>query len=333
MLPGSLGVLLGFFVRRLMLGVVVLAAFSPTSFWLFSRLQRPTSVPITTQYWTWLKGIPSGRSLHSLLHGYPFFPHQPEAILRSLWHTTALLTVSMLLVVSFSLALGTAAARSRGSVLDLLLRGVSYLAWAVPAFLLGLVVQQLISAAGSSRGIGPFPVAGWPGICPASIGLNGGTITPCPAAGSGVHYVLNVLRYVTLPALTLAVGFVGLHARHLRAGLLDALDAPYITTARAKGLPERTVVLRHALRASLSTFAGALFADFGAVFGASLAVDWVFQLHGLGTNFIEQFNPFGQFNLDSMEALLLVTAVLVIASSLLSELAVEWLDPRVRALR
>ena len=219
----------------------------------------------------------------------------------------------MLLVVSFSLALGTAAARSRGSVLDLLLRGVSYLAWAVPAFLLGLVVQQLISAAGSSRGIGPFPVAGWPGICPASIGLNGGTITPCPAAGSGVHYVLNVLRYVTLPALTLAVGFVGLHARHLRAGLLDALDAPYITTARAKGLPERTVVLRHALRASLSTFAGALFADFGAVFGASLAVDWVFQLHGLGTNFIEQFNPFGQFNLDSMEALLLVTAVLVIA--------------------
>src|SRR6185437_9524028 len=99
----------------------------------------------------------------------------------------------------------------------------------------------------------PFPIAGWPGTCPAGIGVNSGHLTPCPGAGSGARYVLNVLRSTALPALTLAAGFVGVHARYLRSALLETLARPFITTARAKGLPERDVLTRHALRASLAT--------------------------------------------------------------------------------
>jgi peptide/nickel transport system permease protein len=324
---------LAFVVRRVLLAAVVLAVFSVTSFCLFSRLQPPNGIPLLTQYWTWLKGVTEGSSLHSILHGNSGFFSSPS-LLGNLGHTAALLGVAMLLVVVFSIGLATAAARWRGSLLDVVLRGASYFAWAVPAFLLGLVVQQVVSSAGSAHGLGPFPLAGWPGSCPASIGLNYGNITPCRAAGSGAEYALNVLRYVALPAATLAIGFVGFHARYLRSALLDVLDAPYITTARAKGLPERMVVLRHALRVSLSTFVSALLGDFGVIFGAALAVDWVFKLGGLGTRFILLFNPNnGAFSLYSMEALVLVTAVLVLVSSLLSELAVDWLDPRVRATR
>lgn len=319
-----------FLARRLLLAAVVLAAFSFVSFLLLARLQPPPQPRVLPQYWSWLRGVWAGTSLHTILHASGATP----PVLQALGRTAALLALALILVLAFSVVLGTAAARWRSSPLDLLVRGGSYLAWAVPAFLLGLVMQKLVNAFGGPRGLGPFPIAGWPGHCPAGIGLNSGTLTPCPAAGTGGQYALHVLTHVALPALALAVGFVGLHSRYLRGALLDALNEPYIITARAKGLPERLVVLRHALRASLATFIGAVLGDFGAVFGATLAVDWVFQLGGLGTLFINEFSPStGFFNLYSLEALVLVTAVLVLFSSLLSELAVDLLDPRVRANR
>jgi peptide/nickel transport system permease protein len=189
-----------------------------------------------------------------------------------------------------------------------------------------------VSALGSARGLGPFPLAGWPGLCPTGIGLNAGTLNPCPVAAGGAGYALDVLRYVTLPALALAVGFVGLHGRYLRAALAGALSAPYVTTARAKGLPERTVLFRHALRNSLATFAAVLLADFGALLGATLVIDWVFQLNGLGMLYLRELNPnVPSIDPYAVEVLLLVTAGLLILFSVLSELAVVALDPRVRA--
>jgi len=320
----------GFLVRRLVLAALVLAVFSFVSFLILSHLQPTNGIPVLTQYWTWLRGVPTGRSLHTLLHGTPSRP----AVVIALGHTLVLLAVAMVLVVVLSIALATSSARWRGSAVDVGIRGVSYLGWAVPAFLLALVVQQVVSSVGNAHGLGPFPVAGWPGSCPAAIGQNYGTLTPCASAGTGAVYVGNVLRYVTLPAIVLAVGFVGLHGRYLRSSLLEVLDAPFVTTARAKGLSERAVIRRHALRASMATFAGALLADFGVVFGAALAVDWVFQFGGLGTLYINEFNSStGFFDLYSVEALVLVTAVLVLVSALLGELSVYLLDPRVRAQR
>ena len=312
-----------FLARRLVLAAVVLAAFSFVSFLLLARLQPPPHPSVLPQYWAWLRGVWAGTSLHTILH-----PSGPTpAVLQALGHTAALLTLALILVFALSVALGTVAAQRRDSWLDLLIRGGSYLAWAVPAFLLALVLQKLLNTLGGPRGFGPFPIAGWPGSCPSGIGLNSGTITPCAAAGTGLHYALQVLTHLALPALAIAIGFVGLHSRYLRGALVDALTEPYVVTARAKGLPERVVVRRHALSASLATFTGAVLGDFGAIFGAILAVDWVFQLGGLGTLFINEFSPTtGFFNLYSLEGLVLVTAVLVLLFSLLSELAVALLD-------
>jgi peptide/nickel transport system permease protein len=306
----------------------VLAGFSFATFWFFATHDVPLKGhPVLPAYWRWVTGFVDGRSLHSLLQ--PDFPLW-ATVGPALAHTGLLLAGTFLLVVAFSLAIAVAAARSRGSGLDLILRSVSYVAWAVPAFLLSLAVQEVVSTLGNGRGLGPFPLAGWPGSCPTGLGLGAGTFTPCAGAGSGFHYALNVIRYLTLPTITLAVGFVGLHARYLRAVLLETLAAPFVTTARAKGLPERQVVLRHALRASLSTFVGALLADFGAVFGAALAVDWVFHLDGLGSVFIREFptESFAPIDTYSIQLVLLVAGSLVLLSSLLSEVAVAWLDPR-----
>ena len=326
--------MIAFVVRRLLLAVLVLVALSAASYCFFQWQLDPHSSPLPA-YWDWVKGLWNGPSRYLVTRrptpGRNFTLLGPT-MLGALGHTLVLLGLTLAFVVAASVGIALVAAARRGSSLDLLLRVLSYLAWAVPAFLLGLVVQSLVNRIGGSRGLGPFPIAGWPGQCPAAFGLNRGFFTPCANAGSGVDYVANVLRYTMLPALTLAAGFVGLHARHLRSALLEALDLPYVTTARAKGLPERHVLLRHALRNSLVTFAAALLGDTGAIFGAAMAVDYVFQLNGLGTVFIGLFPvDIGSVDPNLLAPVVLLTALLVIAASFVADVAVLWLDPRVRA--
>jgi len=322
-------------VRRLVLGVAVLFVLSFASFCFFASRgdTYPTGRPVLTEYWTWLKGLFNGDSLQRLTQPVPTtLNHQPTTMLEAVGHTALLLGGALVLVTLLSVAIAVAAATTRGSALDLLLRCFTYLAWAMPAFLLALVVQRVFYALGDSFGFGPFPLAGWPGSCPAGLGIDAGTLPNCPSAGSGLRYGANLARYMTLPILTLAIGFVGLHARYLRSALIGTLDAPFITTARAKGLSERRIVLRHALRASLVTFVAVLLADFGAIFGAAMAVDWIFELNGLGTVLVSEFPISSPSPTDtySVQLVLLLTGGLVLLTSYLSEFAVGWLDPRMR---
>jgi peptide/nickel transport system permease protein len=316
----------GFLIRRTLISAALLLAFSFLSFSLFaSRFAPLRGHPLLPAYWHWLRGVPGGRSLSRGLFG-PIWP----TLLPSLQHTLILLALTFALVLIFAVAIGTVSAVRRGSPLDGLLRAFTYLAWGVPAFLLALLVQEAINGLGGPHGLGPFPLAGWPGSCPTGFGLDAGIVTPCPAAGTGLNYVVNVLRYLTLPALTLALGFVGLHARYLRSALVLAMTAPHVTTARSKGLSETRVIVRHALRNSLGPFSSALLADFGVVFGAAMVVDWVFQLHGIGSLFITETSPsMPAIDAYAVEALLLVTGLMLLLSSLLGELAVVALDPRV----
>ena len=283
--------MLAFLVRRVGVAAVVLALFSFVSFVLFARLQRPPRPPVLEHYWSWLKGVPAGSSFHAVLHASTHTLAPQAAILTALAHTALLLTGALLLVVAGSVLLAAAAAHWRGGGIDLTLRGTSYLAWAVPAFLLALIVQQVVNAIGGPRGLGPFPIAGWPGSCPAGMGIDAGTISPCPAAGSGPVYLANLARYLALPTITLASASSVCTAATCDRRWSRHSMRPFITTARAKGLPERTVIRRHALRGSLATFTSALLADFGAVFGAALAVDYVFRLGGLGTLFHQRVQP------------------------------------------
>ena len=264
-------------------------------------------------YWGWVKGIPSGRSFGSVCNSSVTGQIGPAFA-----HTALLLGATAVLVVCFSLLLGTLAATKAGSALDGGLRGFSYAAWAVPPFVLGLMLQSVFRWAGSRYSVHWLGIEGW------------------PQGGSGIHQATEVARTLVLPAVALSVAFVGLHSRYLRSALLVALNAPYTTTARGKGLPERQVVFRHALRNSLATFLSALLLDFGAIFGAAMAIDWVFSLHGLGMLLLNEIAGIGGgdgprfLNPYAIETLLSAAAMLVIASSLVAEVTVAWLDPRAR---
>jgi peptide/nickel transport system permease protein len=318
---------LRFLVRRVVLAVVVLLTMSFASFCFFASTYLPLKgTPLLPAYWRWLRGVPTGHSLSNGLLG----PLRP-VVVPAIAHTLVLLALTFVFVAVIAVALGCLAAASRGSVLDVVLRGGSYLGWAVPPFILGLVLQQTVGTAAGGSGLGWFPVGGWAGECPGGLGIDLHTFQ-CPSVGSGLTYVGNTLWYLTLPAVALAAGYIGLHSRYLRSSLVGVLDAPYITTARAKGVPERQVILRHALRNSLITFVPALLNDFGAIFGASLAVDLLFSLNGLGTLFVRVLNVnSGAPILDTyaMQLLLLIGGALVLTASVLGELAVGLLDPRV----
>jgi peptide/nickel transport system permease protein len=311
--------LTAFIARRVVLGALVLLALSYGTYWFFGRHFYGAAYkrPLTPLWWHWLKGIPSGRSLHVRAFGFD----QPQLV-PALGHTIGLILATFVLVIALSLVLGVLAAVRSGGAVDLVLRIFFYAAWSLPAFLLALMVQTFVAWLGH-----PLPLVGWAGFCPSPIvgGFNNG---PCPT-GAGVHYATNVLRHVTLPAIALAASFVGLHGRYLRSSLLVALDQPYVTTARAKGLPERAVVLRHALRNSLVAFSSALLLDFGALFGGALAVDWVFRLGGIGSLFLSLIaNP--AIDPNAVTSVLLVTALLVLLASLANDLVVPLLDPRAR---
>ncbi|MGH8326617.1 MAG: ABC transporter permease subunit, partial [Steroidobacteraceae bacterium] len=255
--------MIGFLLRRVVLGAVVLVLLSMASFCFFTSQRQGGSLDeLLSAWWTWARGLDGGASLQAFTQ--PLRTRNftlGTTMLDAIGHTTVLLGLALALVVVLAVTLALIAAARRGSALDMTLRGLSYAAWAVPGFLLALLVQLLVNTIGGARGIGPFPLAGWPGTCPAGIGINAGYLTPCPGAGSGLRYLLNVLRYATLPAATLAFGFVGLHARFLRSALIETLSEPFVTTARAKGLTEQRVLLRHVLRSSLATFVGALLSD------------------------------------------------------------------------
>jgi ABC-type dipeptide/oligopeptide/nickel transport system permease component len=133
-----------------------------------------------------------------------------------------------------------------------------------------LIIQKVGSIVYAHIGSQPLPLSTWPGTC--YVPLTGG-FSNADCAVHGFAYVGDVAKTPVLPSIALATSFIGLHARYIRSSLLTALDAPYTVTARAKGLSERRVVLRHALRTSLIAFVSALFLDFGSIFGAAVAVD------------------------------------------------------------
>lgn len=336
--------MLGFLVRRLTIGLVALLVGLTVSFWFWASQYPPLKgTPLVHAYWTWLRGIFTGHSLTTGLLPQPNPPgvytpttghaHILAIVGSALGRTSLLLALTLVLVLIGSVVIGCIAAATRGSTVDFSLRTTSYLAWAVPGFVLATLLQEALARVPLGWGLNIFPTGGWPGQCPSNLGADPATGT-CPLAGHGIVLVGHVLYHLALPAIALAAGFIGLHARYLRNSLLEALSSPYITVARAKGLPERRVVLHHALRNALAVFVPLVLGDFGAIFSAALVVDVIFGLGGIGTVFLGmlQLNVDGLVPIDTyqMQLILLCAGGVMIVASLLGETAVALLDPRAR---
>ena len=330
----------GFLLRRLAFGLIAVFGVLTASFFFWTMKFWP-STPAFHAYWVWLRGIVNGQSFTtgSLPDPHPV-PGQEE-LPANLWtyvyspfgRTLLLLALTLLLVLLIAVPLGLLAAAFRGRAVDVALRISSYAVWAVPGFLLASILQDALGALPRTWGIHVFPTGGWAGECPNGMGIDFSNLH-CPAAGTGLNHVGLVLWHLALPAISLALGFIGLHSRYLRNALIDTLGEPYIAVARGKGLNERRVVFRHALRNALVTFVPVLVSDFGLLFGGAFAVDLVFQLGGAGQMFIEALNlgvdALVPVDTNALQLVLLLGAGLIFVGSVLGEVALWFIDPRTR---
>jgi peptide/nickel transport system permease protein len=319
-----------FLLRRLVFGLVAMFVALSLSFYYFASKFFPLRGTSTAHaYWVWLRGIPTGRSFsHGLL-----YPHLPSLVGSAVGRTMLLLALTLVIVVVVAVPVGCISAARRGSAVDVGLRIATYVAWAVPGFVVAIVLQDGFGRIPGGWGLGWFPAVGWAGECPGGEGIDLHTAR-CPAAGTGLTHVGQVIYHLALPALALALGFIAVNARFLRNSLLDALDAPYITVARGKGLSERDVLLRHGLRNAFVAFVPALVSGLGLVFGAALVVDYIFKLGGMGTLFLTllPYNVDGIVEVDTYALMLLfvISAAIMLTASVLGEAVVALLDPRMR---
>ncbi len=325
-----------FILRRIFFGLIAIFVALSASFFFFASkypplhaLQGEPSTPMLREYWTWLRGVPTGRSFaHGLLE-----PHLLSLVGLAFGRTMLLFALTLFFVIAIAIPVGLISASRRGTALDYGLRIGTYVAWAVPAFVVAILFQEGFGRIPGGWGTGWFPAVGWAGQCPNGQGTDPHTYQ-CPAAGHGFTHVGEVIYHLTLPALALALGFIGVEARYLRNSLIDALDAPFTTVARGKGLPEGVVLRRHALRNALVVFVPQLVSDFGLLFGVALGIDYIFQLGGIGTLFIGllQLNADALVPVDTyaLVFILLLGAVFMFTVSILGEVAIALLDPRIR---
>jgi len=217
-----------------------------------------------------------------------------EALLARLPATSALAALAVTGWMLMAVPLGVYTARHQGSWFD---RGVlvaATLSLSLPSFWLAKMVQYWLAYR-----LGWFPVAGFRG-----------------------------LASLMLPALTLALLFVGFYARLIHTGMVEALASPYVRTARAKGVSETAILFRHALRNALIPVVTILATDTAALLGGVLFTENVFALPGIGSLAVQSV-----FNLDvpMIMGTVLFSALLVISANLVVDVLYRWIDPRIRA--
>lgn len=253
--------------------------------------------PPLGRYLVWLAGVLRGDLGTSLVYHLPVW----ELIASGLSVTLPLAAGAMLLAVLAAVPLATWAATRRGGLLDLVLSGLTHLGQAIPSFWLGLFLILFFAVR-----LGWLPAGGFQ---PWSEG------------------VWQAGRALLLPMVALATGRAASMARMVRAGLARALEEEYVRAARGKGLPERKVLFRHALRNSLIPVITLAGTELTQLLAGSVVVENLFALPGLGSLALQAI---GARDLPLLLGIVLVIASAVLVTSLILDILYAAVDPRVR---
>lgn len=209
----------------------------------------------------------------------------------------------------FGIPLGTIAALRQNSLVDYLASFVAVLGLSIPSLVLGPLLIWIFALR-----LGWFPVSTWGAKPPFFLGF-----IPIPT--------MDFVMHAVLPVTALGVALTASIARLTRASLLQVIGEDYIRTARAKGLPSRILVVRHALRNSLIPVVTILGPLTAAVVTGSFVTEFVFGIPGMGKHFITSI---GNRDYSLITGVTLVYAVLLVLANLTVDIIYAWLDPRIR---
>ena len=246
-----------------------------------------------------------GTSLHSNL---PVWPQIRTALVNSL----VLGLLATFFAIMIGLTVGIISALKQYSVFDHASTGISFFLLSFPPFLFGLIVIILFGTFYEQHLHKTAPLLPLAGIY--SPGHSGFDLT-------------DRARHLILPGIVLAVQVIAYYSRYMRTSMLETINSDYLRTARSKGISEKRVIIRHALRNALipiTTFAAL---DIGAIAGGLIITEKLFEYPGMGAFFLDSYA-----NSDYTQILpwMMVVVAFVIFFNLLADLSYAWLDPRIR---
>jgi peptide/nickel transport system permease protein len=256
------------------------------------------NLPLHVQYWHWFTGLLRGDFGQSLTMERPAAP----LILEALGKSAILAGISIVLVAIIGISLGIHSATHVGTWSDRGLTFMQYFFIAVPEFFWCILVILFFAV--------------WLGWLPAT------GYSPISEAG-----LLGWARHLILPVSTLVLGLIAHVSRLVRSSMLEAIESRYVLAARAKGLPERTVLRRHALPNALLPAITILAVDIGILIGGIVVVESVFAYPGLGRMLIYAID-----NQDvplMMGGMIVITAIYAVAN-LVADILYAVLNPRIR---
>jgi ABC-type dipeptide/oligopeptide/nickel transport system permease component len=323
--------MLTYVVRRLLYSVPVLFATSVLIFFSVSSLGDPLAElkinpllskqtihnienrkhlhdSIAVQYVYWLRDAVTKK------FGTPLL--QPgnriwDDLKRVIPHTLQLVLLAEIFALVIGAGLGVYSALRQYSFFDYAITSLSFLSFAMPVFWLALMLQILFTNIFLKWHVRIFYTSG----------------LSSPEPGHGIHFVIDRLQHLALPAMTLMLLQIALYSRFMRASMLDVINSDYVRTARAKGLTERRVTLRHALRNALIPVVTVSALNFGGLIGGAVVTETIFQLDGMGPYFIQNLLSGDVY---VVMAWLVVTATSVIVFNLIADIAYAYIDPRIR---
>ena len=315
-----------YIIRRLLWGVVLLILVLALLFVMFrvlptadpaklraGRLQSPKIIAeirhdlgldksLPAQFWLYIKNL----FLHFDL-GYSYYSDAPvkELIFNRLPATLSLVIGGAILWVVTGLGVGIVSARRAGSRLDRLSMGTALVLVSAPEYWLGLISLYLFAS-------------------------DIGQVRIFPGAGSYVPLTSDPAKWfgsLILPWLVVAAGSAAIYARLIRGSLIETMGEDYIRTARAKGLSERRVVLRHGMRSAINPIVTILGLDIGVLIGSSVLVETVFNIPGIGRlNYVAITHA----DFPIVQGTVLVAALFIIVANIIVDIVYAFLDPRVR---
>ncbi|MFB6285010.1 MAG: ABC transporter permease [Candidatus Bipolaricaulia bacterium] len=262
------------------------------------REQHGLDDPIYVQYVTWLTDFFQGDMGRSFNYGQPVW----DLIKVRIGPTALLAGTSLLLALAVSIVFGTISAVRQYTMLDNVVTGASFFGVSLPDFWFALIL------------IFVFPVS--LDVLPTS-GMNS-------VKGGGV---LDVLRHMILPVIVLSTAQTAILTRYMRSSVLEVLHEEFVSSARAKGLGEFAVIVKHVMRNSMMTIVTIVGLSLPFFLSGALIVEQVFSWPGLGQFF---WRSVGQRDYPVIMALLTMTSFLTLLGNFLADLAYGFLDPRIQ---
>jgi len=272
-----------------------------------ARVAYGLDKPILVQYVIWLGWLVQGDWGTSVLSGRPVL----KDVLVRLPVTLELIVLSMAVALAIAIPAAIIGAVKQNTWPDYTATTVAMIGVSIPEFFVGV----LLLLAFSFGLCGLLPSSGWvylPGTCPSMV--------------CGVSLWGN-MQHVLMPAIALGIGRAAILTRLLRTSMLEVIRTEYVTTARAKGVSERRIVLKHALKNALIPTVTVMGLQVGFLIGGAIVVETLFAMPGLGTFGIDAI--FAR-DYQQVQGFALVTALAFVVINLLVDLTYTFLDPRIR---